>query len=745
MNIFKNRPLLMGCAIFLLTLVISYILPPYFCFVIISFSLIFYFTVFVIYKKSKKEKYLSLLIKITATCLLLFICASVSLLTFKKDEKIKEQYADMDTVLTVVIDEEIYKTDFESLYIAKVEAEESFKILLFLNDGKSSIGDKIIAPLHLRDLSSENIGYNEADFYLDQGVLLAAEAEDGYTFISQGNYSFKHFFAGINSKLDKIVKETLNEESGVLVSAMLLGNKGALGNDVKRDFSYLGISHVLALSGMHLSLITALFSAFLNIFKLDKRFKCFLLILMITGFVAITGFSESAIRSGVMMIIFYLLYYLGMRSDTLSSLFLAVTLICIFSPYSIFSVGLTLSFFAMIACIASTYFTKRQRRIRIYRIRPKFLRSVIYTFITSVFVMIFTLPIIFLKFNYVSIVSLLSNVFIVPLITLVLYVSPFVLLFAKIPYLNDAVKFVCEFLTDIIYLITSNTAKIPNLTVAFSNAFHTVGVILIAVSAILMLVLPLKRSKYAFSVLALGVLIFLFETLTSSVMRENEVAITAYNYKNADIVSVESNNKLMIIEASKPSKNTSNQSYFYQGYLGYTKIDTYVLCDYSIYICEALDTVTEKAFIENIMIPEPTSESEEYYSDIIERICAEKNISFSYIGNMIEFEDAKIYFMDKELLSSSKRCVSYRIEANGSVCTYAGSGNRSVLNYFISDSIEISDIVIFGSYGPSNKVTYSYETITLDYCVYLGNSREFSEMSISEEQIMPMMHKFIFK
>ncbi|MBO5212236.1 MAG: ComEC/Rec2 family competence protein [Clostridia bacterium] len=743
MNIFKNRPIALGCAIFILALVASYFLPWFFSLILIAVAIGMYAFFFITYKITKNEMHLKRLAKITAICILLIVCAVVSAVVFKNDEKVTKQYLDKKETVRLIIDEEIYRTDFGSAFIAKIKDEYEFKVLLNLKDKKALIGDEIEVTVKFRDLQSSEIGYNEKEFYLDQRVLLAAEqADEEYSIISSDNYSFKHYFLRINLKLDETVKQLLNEESASLVSAILLGNKGELENNVKRDFSYLGISHVLALSGMHLSLMISLMGAFLNTFRLDKKFKYIILSLMIFLFVAVTGFSKSALRAGIMVLIFYFLYYFGIAGDTISALFLSVTLICIISPYSVFSTSLILSFLAMLACVASTYFSKKQHVIR--KIRLKFLRSIVYTFITSLFVTIFTLPIIFMQFNYISLAAPISNIVIVPIITILLYISPFVIIFANVPYISVGLKYICEFITEVIYTITSSCAKIPEITVSFSNWGHRLGVFIIVIALLMIIALPYKKAKYSFTTLLIGILIFTVATVACTASRRNEVSIQACQYEYADIVSLESNGSLMIIEASKPSKKVSDWVSFYQGYLGYSKIDIYALCDYSLYMDKAIDSVTDRTFIECILIPEPTDEKERYMCWKIQKICKEKNIDIGLINDTVKFEEAEIIFMEKELLSSGKRCVSYRIEANNSVCTYVGSGNRSVLNYFISDSISISDLVIFGSYGPSSDMPYEYEADALDCCVFLGRSAELCGMNISLNQIKPELHKFIF-
>jgi hypothetical protein len=159
---------------------------------------------------------------------------------------------------------------------------------------------------------------------------------------------------------------------------------------------------------------------------------------------------------------------------------------------------------------------------------------------------------------------------------------------------------------------------------------------------------------------------------------------------------------------------------------------------------ESVDSITDMIIVRNILLPKPQNETEKSYYSRIEAIAGKKGVCVSEFDSEIYFEDAKIYAMEREDMGY-KNAVAFRISANNSVCTYAPSSARAVPNYFIEDSIEISDVVIFGSYGYKYEKAYTYETKTLDYVVFLGRSQYYCDMPIYNWQIKEAGHRFIFK
>lgn len=742
-NIFKKRPLALGCFALLLCLYFSYFLGNVINILIVALGVLGLFALILWTCKAKSKSSYKWLIALLPLCLCLIICSLAATLTFSRDKKLLNTYENTTQGAQFLVTEVIYSNSYETLSIAKTELDgEKIKLLLStVGENGPEVGDRISATVQLRALEETGAGYSEKERYITSGIFLFAEAEE-YELVSSGEFVLTSVFVEVNTYLKSLFDEYLDEEASSLCSAMLLGNKSALDYGVRRDFSRLGISHILALSGIHISLVTGLFNAFLSTIKMRKRLKYLSLVGMIMAFVCITGFSPSAIRAGFMLIIFYALSLFGTDSDSVTSLFVAVSIICIIDPYSIFSVSLILSFSAMLGCFCSSYYTKRVRPL--YKIRPKPLRSMVYSLISSIIVVLFTLPIMAIMFDYVSIFAPIFNIIFVPLLTLVLYLAPFILLLGAIPYLSYAVIYPAQYLVKLVLTLTENISRADFLTVSFVNAGQKIGVGIILVSVVLALVLSKRKIKYTLSVLGVGVCVFAVSVACTTIVRYNEVTISSYDLYSCDVVAIESNNEVMIIEISSPTATTSLQSYYQASSLGYSDIDTYAVTDYSTRTAKAIDTVTDSAMVRKILLPKPQNDTEKELYDEVYKITKSKKIKLMEIPEKYDFGDTCVDFMEYSCLKRSlKRCVAFSVEANNSRYTYLGASAFELFNRFPDKYAESSSVVVFGSYGPAYATPYSYDLRNADYVVFHGNSEDYIRCQYPRKR--EAGHKFTFK
>lgn len=744
MNIFKLRPLALGCFCFLICLYISYFLGNIFDILLIAIGTISLATLITLAALKRRDSTVKILIKLLPTCLCLALCGIISLTTFVRDEKIYDEYVDTEVELEMLVEDVRYSKEYESLVIAKSETERGdVRISLTLPKNEIKTGDKIKATVTLSSFAATSIGYSERDYYLDKGIFLYGETEE-YELLSSGTFVPSAALEKANDYLVSLVEKSVNGDTAAFVSAMLLGNKDTLGEDVRRDFSRLGISHILALSGIHLSLITSMANAFFELIQMRRRLKYSILILMITAFIGITGFSDSAMRAGLMLIIFYTVTSFGMKKDGVTALFSSALIICTLDPYAIFSNSLLLSFCAMLACICTSYFIRRAKHLR--RIKPKMLRRVLYALISSSAVVIFTLPIMAIRFDYVSIFAPVFNLIFVPILTIVLYLSPFVLLLGRIPYLSLVFTYPAEQLVRFVLFLTKNVARADFLTVSFTTTAHTIGIVVMIIAIVLALILNKKMKRLCVCILALGIGIFTAGSIYTAILRTNTVTISAYDHRASDVLAIESKNEVMIIEASSPSKTTMVTSNAYASHIGYSDIEMYVITDYSYRIVEAFENITDVAMIRNVRVTPPMTEEEREQYNALKEIATRKGITIALLEEKLCFYDTEVVFMSYEKLPrSTRRCVAFSVSTDNERFTYLGSAAYECINYFPGNYARASDVVLLGSYGPNYHLMYDYDLTCVDYLVFHGKSREFLGVPVDTQKIKPHMHKFIFK
>ncbi len=232
------------------------------------------------------------------------------------------------------------------------------------------------------------------------------------------------------------------EELAVL-SALTVGDKDDLSEDIVETYSVTGASHVLALSGMHIGFLYALFwflfSPLWRRFRFLKPILLFVIVLLLWGFAFLTGLSPSVVRSVVM---FSILALSCLQSEKpLSANTLVITAFCmlLYNPCWLFDVGFQLSFTA-VASIMIFY-------DKLYGLCPvshPFVRKLWGLMSVSVAAQIGTAPLVLLYFGRFSTHFLVTNLWVIPLASLVMYAGVLLLLLLPFPVLLQPVAWVTE-------------------------------------------------------------------------------------------------------------------------------------------------------------------------------------------------------------------------------------------------------------------------------------------------------------
>lgn len=210
-----------------------------------------------------------------------------------------------------------------------------------------------------------------------------------------------------------------DEHAYSVLAAMTLGDKSALSSEVKDIYSITGASHVLALSGLHLGIIYMLLSVLL---AHRRRFwlSQVVIILSIWAFAVMTGLSTSIVRSATMISIYGLLSVAGRNKSSLNVLCFTAIVMLLFSPTLLFDVGFQLSFMAVLSILLFMPLLERIIPSH-YLIKYPLVRWLWSAITVSMSAQIGVAPLIAYYFGRFSTYFLLTNLFVLPLATIILY------------------------------------------------------------------------------------------------------------------------------------------------------------------------------------------------------------------------------------------------------------------------------------------------------------------------------------
>ncbi len=258
-------------------------------------------------------------------------------------------------------------------------------------------------------------GYTSRMYYQSKGVYLFAAAQSVSVTPASSRplyYQAIRLRVWISETLERLV----GGREGALAAGILIGDTSGLPQSVSDDFSATGISHILAVSGTQVSLLMEYLLLLLAALRLPRRASAVAAMAAVAGFMALTGFSASVMRAGLMGLLCLCGVLVRREADTLNALGFAVLALCAANPFAAADVGLLLSAFATLGMVLVSPRLYRPLRTTFGRL-PRaagFLRAPCALLCETAGATLLTYPVIALVFGRVSVVTLAANLLEVP-------------------------------------------------------------------------------------------------------------------------------------------------------------------------------------------------------------------------------------------------------------------------------------------------------------------------------------------
>ncbi|MFA5687544.1 MAG: ComEC/Rec2 family competence protein [Kiritimatiellales bacterium] len=222
------------------------------------------------------------------------------------------------------------------------------------------------------------------------------------------------------------------QENLRLLEALLLGLRRSLPDSLYRAFSYTGMFHIFAISGLHVGVMAAILAGALKTAGISRRWWGVFLIPALFIYVASTGMKASALRAFTMASIYFLALLFGRRPDVPSALAAAAIILLVIGPEQISDPGFLLSFIVVCGLVMVHSFVMR-------RIRPhwtaafktsgaRMFKAAGLLLLTSIAAWIFSMPLSARYFNTVSPAAIAGNLGVIPLTFVIVLTGCFSLL-----------------------------------------------------------------------------------------------------------------------------------------------------------------------------------------------------------------------------------------------------------------------------------------------------------------------------
>ncbi|MBE6607627.1 MAG: ComEC/Rec2 family competence protein [Ruminococcaceae bacterium] len=467
------------------------------------------------------------------------------------------------------------------------------------------VGDTLRLPLKL---TADNKYSDLSEAYdLSHGILIYAESENSESaevLESRDIFPYTHIYP-IQKKISLIIEKYANENGGALSRALVYGNRDGLPYAFTSAFKELGISHMLAISGMHFSIVVGLLAMALSKARIRKQFSVILLTLFVLFYALLAGFSASVVRAAFMLLFSYAAFVLGRKADSVTSLFIAGFLICIITPYAIYDIGMLLSFMSTFGIlVVALPINERMRQNEIMKIKPLFtLLSALNITLSAV---LFTLPVIHFCFGYISYVSPVANLLFIPLITVIMYLLPFLIVFSPLKYIAYPIGYLISLISDATVNFAQAFARSGDYYVRLDYPFCTVLFVLMLAAIFLIAVLVKGFGKHR-EIVYIPMILFVFLCYIGNhlVMMpyHSGMSVIYYTEDENDAVILVNDGNAMLCDSSDGSYSFTKNALDYAREVGKVDITSYMITDYHYNHIATVTKLIEQTEIRDFVLP----------------------------------------------------------------------------------------------------------------------------------------------
>lgn len=258
----------------------------------------------------------------------------------------------------------------------------------------------------------------------------------------------------LRHKIDSAIEKRLPKDTASVACALITGNKTGISKNIRSQFANSGIAHILAISGLHISIIGLFILVFVRIglcciskiamFYDTKKIAAFLSLCVASFYTYLSGCSVPSIRAIIMHSMIILAILINRTALSMRSVSIAATIIMLFTPEAILFPSFQMSFGAVIAIIA--FYEHNWNFCRVAKILSNIIST---TLIASIPTGIFSIYV----FNQLTLNSILANIIAIPLMSFVIMpLAIFSLLFLNFSisqYLIDAMGYAIDRLIQI--------------------------------------------------------------------------------------------------------------------------------------------------------------------------------------------------------------------------------------------------------------------------------------------------------
>lgn len=328
-----------------------------------------------------------------------------------------------------------------------------------------------------------------------------------------------------------------NNTEYAILSALTLGYQDVLSDDLKQSFRTTGTVHVLSVSGLHVGIIYLMISFLLSFIRRNSKYywlKPTIIIVLLWVYAFITGLPPSVIRASAMLTVFCVSEVFNRKNFSVNALYITAFFMLLISPFSLFDIGFQLSFMSVLAILYLQPLASN-----LLAVKNKYLRAFWQMFTLSLVAQLGTFPLCLYYFGTFPTYFFISNLLIVPLVSLITYSVAGIFLAKLLSYIMPSLSVylfylpvnILKLLVGIMTSVIEFFEKLPFALIedAYVSLFD---LFLIAATIISFLLAVIYKKPRSLLVGLSSILIFFSIHLYDNLCSKPD-SITVYNRRNA--------------------------------------------------------------------------------------------------------------------------------------------------------------------------------------------------------------------
>lgn len=378
-------------------------------------------------------------LKILLLLKILFLCISITLIIVKFLTFKTKPLSNKNEFIGEILDVKIKN---EKITI-KLNTDEKILINYYIKKNENYSNLKIGSIIKVEgklDYPKKNTNFNLFNYknYLLSEKIYFVLTANKITYIKDTD---NIFFKAKNLLINYIN----NFKTKDYLYTFILGNTSLLEQDTKKSFQNNGISHLFAVSGMHITLISTLLMYLLKKITKNHDISYIITIFILLFYTFITNFSSSILRAFLLFLLIYINKKFKFNLKTIEIIMLILLILLMYNPFYIYSIGFKFTFIISIILIL---FSKKINNFKNY------FSKLLMTSLISFFI---SLPIVINNFFEINLISPLLNLIFVPFISIIIF--PFSLISLIFPFLDNIFYIIVKFMENISIYI-NNTLSI---------------------------------------------------------------------------------------------------------------------------------------------------------------------------------------------------------------------------------------------------------------------------------------------